>query len=93
MCILHNHQHCILHYSSHPPIVLLHVCGFDDVKHLLQHEECSAGGPWPVPVVIFDGEELHVRPSNAGPYVAISHVWADGLGSKTEVGLPKCQVA
>ncbi|KAK6541494.1 hypothetical protein TWF694_007303 [Orbilia ellipsospora] len=25
-------------------------------------------------------------------YIAISHVWADGLGSTTEVGLPACQV-
>ncbi|OCH84238.1 hypothetical protein OBBRIDRAFT_786391 [Obba rivulosa] len=26
------------------------------------------------------------------PYVAISHVWADGLGSTTEQGLPICQL-
>ncbi|KAI0955592.1 hypothetical protein AcV7_006218 [Taiwanofungus camphoratus] len=26
------------------------------------------------------------------PYVAISHVWADGLGSTTEIGLPTCQL-
>ncbi|OCH92299.1 hypothetical protein OBBRIDRAFT_460938 [Obba rivulosa] len=26
------------------------------------------------------------------PYVAISHVWADGLGSTTEEGLPTCQL-
>lgn len=26
------------------------------------------------------------------PYVAISHVWSDGLGSTTEVGLPSCQI-
>jgi hypothetical protein len=26
------------------------------------------------------------------PYVAISHVWADGLGSTTEEGLPLCQI-
>ncbi|EMD32896.1 hypothetical protein CERSUDRAFT_98909 [Gelatoporia subvermispora B] len=26
------------------------------------------------------------------PYVAISHVWADGLGSTTERGLPQCQL-
>ncbi|EMD37259.1 hypothetical protein CERSUDRAFT_94267 [Gelatoporia subvermispora B] len=26
------------------------------------------------------------------PYVAISHVWADGLGSTTEQGLPTCQL-
>ena len=28
----------------------------------------------------------------AGTYVAISHVWVDGLGSTTEAGLPKCQL-
>lgn len=26
------------------------------------------------------------------PYVAVSHVWADGLGSSSEVGLPMCQI-
>ncbi|KAK0462720.1 hypothetical protein IW261DRAFT_177955 [Armillaria novae-zelandiae] len=25
-------------------------------------------------------------------YIAISHVWADGLGSTTEIGLPTCQI-
>ncbi|TBU25249.1 hypothetical protein BD311DRAFT_780443 [Dichomitus squalens] len=46
-----------------------------------------------VPAVIFDGNGLTVRPASKGPYVAISHVWADGLGSSTEHGLPLCQVA
>lgn len=45
-----------------------------------------------VPVVVFDGADLVVRSASTGPYVAISHVWADGLGSKTEEGLPRCQV-
>jgi hypothetical protein len=27
-----------------------------------------------------------------GSYVAFSHVWADGLGSVSEVGLPECQI-
>ncbi|KAK0431198.1 hypothetical protein EV421DRAFT_197173 [Armillaria borealis] len=26
------------------------------------------------------------------PYIAISHVWADGLGGTTEVGVPTCQI-
>ncbi|EMD37253.1 hypothetical protein CERSUDRAFT_113901 [Gelatoporia subvermispora B] len=30
------------------------------------------------------------RKSSSTPYVAISHVWADGLGSTTEKGLPLC---
>ncbi|KIK16390.1 hypothetical protein PISMIDRAFT_686377 [Pisolithus microcarpus 441] len=33
-----------------------------------------------------------VGTSSDTPYVAISHVWADGLGSTTEVGLPMCQI-
>ncbi|PCH44972.1 hypothetical protein WOLCODRAFT_154992 [Wolfiporia cocos MD-104 SS10] len=40
------------------------------------------------------GESLCIQcvPSNDTPYVAISHVWADGLGSNTETGLPICQL-
>ncbi|OCH92344.1 hypothetical protein OBBRIDRAFT_455405 [Obba rivulosa] len=40
-----------------------------------------------------DGLELHcTNNAHVRLYVAISHVWADGLGSTTEVGLPMCQV-
>ncbi|KAL8346354.1 hypothetical protein RB598_000317 [Gaeumannomyces tritici] len=39
-----------------------------------------------------DSVELSVHRSTELPYVAISHVWADGLGSKTEDGLPACQL-
>lgn len=48
-----------------------------------------------IPVVVYDGEDLMVLPAVATelPYVAISHVWADGLGSSTEDGLPTCQIA
>lgn len=35
---------------------------------------------------------LQVHRASDIPYVAISHVWADGLGSTTEVGLPTCQL-
>ncbi|THU82941.1 hypothetical protein K435DRAFT_971758 [Dendrothele bispora CBS 962.96] len=45
------------------------------------------------PVVVFDGSKLSVRDWKTEPYVAISHVWADGLGSVTEEGLPMCQLA
>ena len=45
-----------------------------------------------VPVVVFNGNGLAVRAASEGSYVAISHVWADGLGSSTEYGLPLCQV-
>lgn len=56
----------------------------DDVREALLVDD--------VPAVVFDGVEPVVRPASEGPYVAISHVWADGLGSSTEIGLPRCQV-
>ncbi|KAI0651212.1 hypothetical protein C8Q79DRAFT_1100056 [Trametes meyenii] len=45
-----------------------------------------------VPVIAYDGNALRVLPSHGTPYVAISHVWADGMGSTTEEGLPTCVV-
>ncbi|KUI65490.1 hypothetical protein VM1G_00118 [Cytospora mali] len=36
---------------------------------------------------------LYLRPADEKDYVAFSHVWADGLGSTTEKGLPKCQIS
>ena len=41
-----------------------------------------------------DNVTLDVVPcsiSTVGEYVAISHVWVDGLGSTTENGIPRCQ--
>jgi hypothetical protein len=38
--------------------------------------------------------KLVVRPHEPGTeFLAFSHVWSDGLGSVTEKGLPRCQVA
>ncbi len=52
-----------------------------------------------VPVITISREakedspaSLSVRSTSETPYIAISHVWADGLGSTTEKGLPECQV-
>ncbi|OSC99986.1 hypothetical protein PYCCODRAFT_1331754, partial [Trametes coccinea BRFM310] len=45
-----------------------------------------------VPIVVYDGTSLHVLPSGETPYVAISHVWSQGMGSVTEDGLPACLV-
>lgn len=45
-----------------------------------------------IPVVQYDGSRLTVHRATDVPYIAISHVWAEGLGSTTEVGLPTCQV-
>ncbi|KAI0754614.1 hypothetical protein C8Q80DRAFT_1226746, partial [Daedaleopsis nitida] len=46
-----------------------------------------------IPVIIYKGGTLAVRNAAEGPFLAISHVWADGLGSTTEEGLPACQVS
>ncbi|KAI0746901.1 hypothetical protein C8Q80DRAFT_1066456, partial [Daedaleopsis nitida] len=51
-----------------------------------------SSGDIPVIVPHRDGT-LSVRSASAGPYVAISHVWVDGLGSTTEDGLPSCQIS
>ncbi|KAK7049525.1 hypothetical protein VNI00_005556 [Paramarasmius palmivorus] len=61
---------------------------FDAITQLL-----SEGDHGSVPIVVFDGQRLLVERAVDRPYVAISHVWADGLGSTTEQGLPGCQVA
>lgn len=47
-----------------------------------------------IKVVGSDDQPLQVicMSSDNTPYVAISHVWADGLGSTTESGLPTCQL-
>ncbi|KAI0651217.1 hypothetical protein C8Q79DRAFT_1004520 [Trametes meyenii] len=43
-----------------------------------------------VPVVVYDGKALSIRPSTDTPYIAFSHVRADGMGSTAEIGLPAC---
>ncbi|OSD02361.1 hypothetical protein PYCCODRAFT_1410767 [Trametes coccinea BRFM310] len=58
--------------------------GIEEVRQLL-----SAGN---VPVVVYDGTVLQVKPADSVRYVAISHVWAEGMGSTTEEGLPRCVV-
>ncbi|KAI9064629.1 hypothetical protein FKP32DRAFT_571154 [Trametes sanguinea] len=45
-----------------------------------------------IPVVRFDGRALQVVPAGQTLYVAISHVWLEGMGSTTEDGLPSCVV-
>lgn len=56
-------------------------------------EAVLAAGDIPILLFDFENHNLMVASTSTGiPYVAISHVWADGLGSTTEVGLPTCQV-
>ncbi|KAI0326306.1 hypothetical protein GY45DRAFT_1285747 [Cubamyces sp. BRFM 1775] len=45
-----------------------------------------------VPVVVYDGSDLRVVPAQENGYIAISHVWSEGMGSTTDVGLPICLV-
>ncbi|KAI1165801.1 hypothetical protein F5B18DRAFT_608744 [Nemania serpens] len=62
----------------------------EEVKNL------ALGDAIPV-ITVADGShescvELKVHRSSDVPYIAISHVWADGLGSTTETGLPTYQL-
>ena len=50
-----------------------------------------------IPVVQYEPEEGTIElggvdPEQKSDYIVFSHVWADGLGSCTERGLPRCQV-
>ena len=56
------------------------------VEDLLAHEM--------IPVLAYDRATKTLYTVNADdfPFMAISHVWSDGLGSTTEIGLPLCQV-
>ncbi|GAP91721.2 putative het domain protein [Rosellinia necatrix] len=62
----------------------------EEVKQLVLENE--------IPVItVVDGScdgsaRLQIHRASNTPYVAISHVWADGLGSTTEKGLPTCQL-
>ncbi|KAK0496547.1 hypothetical protein EDD18DRAFT_1105656 [Armillaria luteobubalina] len=56
-----------------------------DVYDLLQ------GGRIPVIQRMPNGT-LCITDASKTPYIAISHVWVDGLGSTSEVGLPTCQI-
>ncbi|SJL16205.1 uncharacterized protein ARMOST_19724 [Armillaria ostoyae] len=43
-------------------------------------------------LVITDELELEVMSENEYPYIALSHVWADGLGNPKINALPRCQL-
>ncbi|KAJ0422945.1 hypothetical protein BJY00DRAFT_62434 [Aspergillus carlsbadensis] len=54
-----------------------------------------------IPLVLFSGGKVQVQQSSSGdidedtspvPYVAISHVWSDGLGNAKANTLPRCQL-
>lgn len=75
------------------------------IKHVLEECSCSMlripydklikiirkGG---IPLVSLSGEDMELRARNFNTvYVAISHVWADGLGNPRENALPTCQIS
>ncbi|KAL0063082.1 hypothetical protein AAF712_009989 [Marasmius tenuissimus] len=73
---LHTTPHCTCEFMK-PPV--------DEIKNILASDR--------IPVVALDeANNLIVHDSARQVYMAISHVWADGLGSTTEEGLPRCQV-
>ncbi|KAK6507949.1 hypothetical protein TWF481_006368 [Arthrobotrys musiformis] len=82
-----------------------HVEGCDDGSCVYSKPDAGAvvgaltGGDIPIIMIEDIGEEgtagsirIDTHKSHEVPYLAISHVWADGLGSTTEAGLPTCQI-
>ncbi len=68
-------------------------CNCDRYKLSLENVICSLSvGKIPVIQYPLAHEELLSCDSIRMPYVPISHVWADGLRSTTEEGLPACQI-
>ncbi|KAI0641890.1 hypothetical protein C8Q79DRAFT_918269 [Trametes meyenii] len=86
---------CILYkVDTYDTYIPRHVCAdchceyirppLDEVKRLL-----DAGV---APAMVYNGEKLRVQAASKNSYVMISHVWADGMGSVTEKGLPTCLI-
>ena len=63
---------------------------------ITQARDVLDAGYIPIVRVHADGRSLEVggvHPNDKkADYIAFSHVWADGLGSNTETGLPACQI-
>ena len=93
---------CIVHHADINDYVAKHAeegCSCAKSKPLLG-EVLGHLGNQRIPVIQLpegadnsdDILKLGVQDSSQSPYIAISHVWSDGLGSTTEVGLPSCQI-
>ncbi|KAK6352513.1 hypothetical protein TWF730_009337 [Orbilia blumenaviensis] len=74
------------------------VCIYSKPNAEMVVDELKAGN---IPIMVIEGDdiqkggrtvEIMTAKSDEIPYLAISHVWADGLGSTTEDGLPTCQI-
>lgn len=81
--------------------------GFDgfnskDAAHskLVQTVMCDPSWPWaspPIPMATYSEGQLRLVPVTprflqCKTFVAISHVWADGMGNVNENALPRCQL-
>ncbi|KAI0659666.1 hypothetical protein C8Q70DRAFT_126211 [Cubamyces menziesii] len=94
------------HDSCREDACVLHIITDSDTyKHRHSRPSCECGNVKPptedvlqllsddvIPAVIYDGTTLRVIPAKENSYVAISHVWSEGMGSTTDVGLPACLV-
>ncbi|KAI9060320.1 hypothetical protein FKP32DRAFT_1076298 [Trametes sanguinea] len=94
-----EHAQCTLwtcSFHNLPTYTRRHIdasCQCDYAKPSLEHIAILLSNDL-VPVMIWDGTSLRVVPANItnNSFVAISHVWADGMGSTSEDGLPVCVV-
>ena len=95
-----NESRCRAGYSD-PGQLPLHVNESCDCEPLRIDEDllvdCLRSGRLPLlrldEDVDFDKISIEVVPSSDSTfYVALSHIWADGLGNPTETALPRCQL-
>jgi len=89
-------QSCVMNMidtTNYVPKHVIGTCNCNKYKPSLENVISSLSvGKIPVIQCPLPHEELLSIDSVKMPYVAISHVWADGLGSTTEEGLPACQI-
>ncbi|KAK7447051.1 hypothetical protein VKT23_014262 [Stygiomarasmius scandens] len=65
-------------------------CGFVEVPSDLL--TCALSKKMIPKIIITEELELQVKSERDYPYIAISHVWADGLGNAVSNALPRCQL-
>ncbi|KAF9463932.1 hypothetical protein BDZ94DRAFT_578770 [Collybia nuda] len=92
---------CVMNSVNVDDYVVQHLTETCKCSHLIPPLSfvIEALSNWRIPTIMV--EEHAVFPGNFeikcshtpdSPYVAISHVWVDGLGSTAEAGLPLCQI-
>jgi hypothetical protein len=70
-------------YGCHCPDVAVDV---DDVSRIIR------SGRIPRILIEYDRDGCRLKVTEDTPYIAISHVWADGLGNVNKNALPACQL-